>query len=126
MKKDNFLMFFWIFMISLWIFIMTFFNDIEQYVITSIINMWNIMIFLSIIYRKKRKKNEPLKDERTEKISCKSIWISWFITFLLLNIFFWIDKFSDAFDSSQLFWILSLIMIFTFVWARLYYNNKNL
>jgi hypothetical protein len=104
---------------------MTFYNNIEQYIVNWIMNSWTIMIILAVVYKKKIEKWEPLEDERTKMINYKSFWFSWFISFLVLNIFFWVDKFSWNIDSNILFWILSLTMIFSFMFWKIYYNFKS-
>ncbi len=124
MKKYDYLMFLWIICIIAWISLMTFIDNIEQYIINAIMNTWTIMIIMSIIFKKKAENQEPLEDERTKLINYKAFWFSWFITFIVLNLFFWIDKFSSIVNSNILFWVLSLTMIFSFIAWKLYYHNK--
>lgn len=125
MKKYDYLMFLGIILIISWVSIMTFLDNIEQYIISSILNIWTIMIILSLFFKKRLEKWQPLEDERTKLINYKAFSLSWFISFLILNIFFWIDKFSWVIDSNLLFWILSLIMIFSFIFWKFYYSFKS-
>lgn len=125
MKKYDYLMFLWIIFIITWVSLMTFIDNIEQYIINAIMNIWTIMIILSIYFKKKLEKWEPLEDERTKLINYKAFWFSWVISFVVLNVFFWIDKFSWIINSNILFWILSLTMIFSFIVWKIYYNFKS-
>lgn len=125
MKKENYLYLLWVISIIVWLLIMSFAPNNIQAWGSSIINFWSIMIFIWFIQAKKRSKNELLKDERTEKVACKSIWLSWFITFIVINIFFWIDRYTNIIlTNNQIFSLLFFIMIFSVIIWKVYYNKK--
>ncbi len=64
-------------------------TDYGDVVILTIINTGTIMIIIGAIGLNKKGISH---DERTKKLSARAISHSWFITFIMLNILFWIDQ----------------------------------
>lgn len=125
MQKEKYLTILWVILIISWIMMMTFINSVSQELTISIVNIWTVMIFTWFIYKKRNLRNETLRDERTEKIASKSVWLSWFTTLIILNILFWLDKFSNLnFSTEKILWILIFIMIISLLSGKLYYNKK--
>lgn len=60
--------------------------------ISNILINIGVAIIAVLLVRLRRTGNLPEKDERTKKLGAYGLSYSWFITFLALNLLFWIDR----------------------------------
>ena len=73
--------------------------------ILSMVNAGTIMIIIgAVAYHKK----ELRSDERTKKMGAKALSVSWFITFIAINILFWVDELKLIEMSAKA--VLSLLL----------------
>ncbi|WP_406660131.1 hypothetical protein V7O66_09770 [Methanolobus sp. ZRKC3] len=79
----------------------------------SLINIGAVIIFVTFL-RAKRYRSGPLKDERTVRIGSYGLSYSWFVSFLVLNILFWIDNMAlIKLTVAQVLAIMFFVMIVT-------------
>lgn len=57
----------------------------------SLINIGAIIIFVTL-WRARRYRDGPVKDERTVKIGAYGLSYSWFITLMVIALLFWVDE----------------------------------
>lgn len=79
----------------------------------SLINIGSIILFITFL-RARRYRKGLVKDERTVKIGSYGLSYSWFVSFIVLNLLFWIDYLSMVkFTVPQVIGIMFIVMIVT-------------
>lgn len=92
----------------------------------TLINAGAVMVVIAFISHI-RYGNKVVKDERTKKIGALALSYSWFISFILINILYWIDYLKIfSFSADQVLGILMFTMIFTAGIIQMYYKRKGL
>ncbi|SRR6056297_1380190 len=92
--------------------LLTLFENYQQGGI-SLINVGAIILFVTF-FRVKRYRSGPLKDERTVRIGAYGLSYSWFVSFLVLNLLFWIDNMALLKPTvPQVLGIMFFVMIVT-------------
>ncbi|MFA0821305.1 MAG: hypothetical protein ACC612_00235 [Methanomethylovorans sp.] len=82
--------------------------------ISNILINIGVAIIAVLLVRLRRTGNLPEKDERTKKLGAYGLSYSWFITFLALNLLFWIDRLHFAqLSVSTVIFILFILMLVT-------------
>ena len=84
-----------------------------------------VAIIAVLLVRLRRTGNLPEKDERTKKLGAYGLSYSWFITFLMLNLLFWIDRLHFAqLTVSNVIFILFILMLVTAKGFQWYFLSK--
>ena len=97
-------------------------TDYSTQIILTFINAGTIMIILGAISYQKKGVGH---DERTKKISAKALSLSWFITFIALNLLFWIDELQVfQLTAKQVLSILMPLMLLTGAGLQAYMRKK--
>lgn len=79
----------------------------------TLINAGSIVLFVTFL-RARRYRRGAIKDERTVKIGSYGLSYSWFVSFIVLNLLFWIDNLSLVeFTVPQVIGIMFVVMIVT-------------
>jgi len=82
--------------------------------ISNILINIGVAIIAVLLVRLRRTGNLPEKDERTKKLGAYGLSYSWFITFLALNLLFWIDRLHFVqLTVSSVIIILFILMLVT-------------
>lgn len=82
--------------------------------ISNILINIGVAIIAVLLVRLRRTGNLPEKDERTKKLGAYGLSYSWFITFLMLNLLYWIDRLHFAqLTVSNVIFILFILMLVT-------------
>ena len=81
--------------------------------ISNILINIGVAIIAVLLVRLRRTGNLPEKDERTKKLGAYGLSYSWFITFLALNLLFWIDRlhFVQLTVSSVIIILFTLMLV---------------
>ena len=73
-----------------------------------------VALIAVLLIRLRRTGNLPEKDERTKQLGAYGLSYSWLITFLALNLIFWIDRLRFAqLTVSEVVFILGILMLVT-------------
>lgn len=104
-----------------WLIDMKVFDDgISNWFFNGII-IW-LFVYWLITYKDK---NRAIQDERTKKISAYSISFSWFLTYLFIMWFFWINVFvKNSLTVNQNLAIVLFFMAISAMLSKLYFNTK--
>ena len=93
--------------------------------ISNILINIGVAIIAVLLVRLRRTGNLPEKDERTKKLGAYGLSYSWFITFLMLNLLFWIDRLHFAqLTVSNVIFILFILMLVTAKGFQWYFLSK--
>jgi hypothetical protein len=93
--------------------------------ISNILINIGVAIIAVLLVRLRRTGNLPEKDERTNKLGAYGLSYSWFITFLALNLLFWIDRLHFAqLTVSNVIFILFILMLVTAKGFQWYFLSK--
>lgn len=100
------------------------FLDMNNFYSIVLLNIGAIMIVLAILY--KNKYGAGIRaDERDRRIGSAGVSYSWFFTFILVNVLYWIDHFlPGALTVQQVIGILMVFMIFTTIGFKEYFKRK--
>lgn len=104
-------------------------------VLAGLLNMGNeevsilinigVAIIVVLLVRLKRTGNLPEKDERTTKLGAYGLSYSWFVTFLALNMLFWVDRLQLVkLTVSGVLFILFVLMLVTAKGFQWYFLSK--
>ncbi len=79
----------------------------------TLINIGSVLLFVTFL-RARRQRKGLVKDERTVRIGSYGLSYSWFVSFIVLNLLFWIDNLSLLkFTVPQVIGIMFIVMIAT-------------
>lgn len=93
--------------------------------ISNILINIGVAIIAVLLVRLRRTGNLPEKDERTKKLGAYGLSYSWFITFLMLNLLYWIDRLHFAqLTVSNVIFILFILMLVTAKGFQWYFLSK--
>jgi len=93
--------------------------------VSNILINIGVAIIAVLLVRLKRTGNLPEKDERTQKLGAYGLSYSWFITFLVLNLLFWIDRLQFVqLSVSSVIIILFILMLVTAKGFQWYFLSK--
>ncbi len=93
--------------------------------ISNILINIGVAIIVVLLVRLRRTGNLPEKDERTKKLGAYGLSYSWFITFLMLNLLYWIDRLHFAqLTVSNVIFILFILMLVTAKGFQWYFLSK--
>ena len=84
-----------------------------------------ITIIVATIFRKRKLKSMPEKDERIKKLSMYGLGYSWITTFLIITIFFWFDYFELIKITTQQYYTIvsSTMIVSAIVFQRVLYKK---
>lgn len=83
------------------------------------------MLAIAIIVGAKTKEGEAVTDERTQKITDKSLAYSWWLTYLLISALLWIDYYKiAALTVPNTLAIIFFFMVFSSCFLKMYYKRK--
>ena len=90
----------------------------------TLINIGTVIIFINFI-RNRKYRSGPRKDERTVKIGSYGLAYSWFVSFIALNLLFWIDDLEIIrFTVPQVLAVMFIVMIVTAKGSQWYLFRK--
>lgn len=94
-------------------------------VVSNILINIGVAIIAVLLVRLRRIGNLPEKDERTKKLGAYGLSYSWLITFLALNLLFWIDRLQFIqLTVSGVIFILFILMLATAKGFQWYFLSK--
>lgn len=93
--------------------------------ISNILINIGVAIIAVLLVRLRRNGNLPEKDERTKKLGAYGLSYSWLITFVALNLLFWIDRLQFVqLTVSCVIFILFILMLVTAKGFQWYFLSK--
>jgi uncharacterized membrane protein len=93
--------------------------------VSNILINIGVAIIAVLLVRLRRTGNLPEKDERTKKLGAYGLSYSWLITFLALNLLFWIDRLQFVrLTVSGVIFILFILMLATAKGFQWYFLSK--
>ncbi len=96
----------------------------DEEISNILINIGGAIIAVLLV-RIRRTGNLPEKDERTKKLGAYVLSYSWFITFFMLNLLYWIDRLHFAhLTVSNVIIILFILMLVTAKGFQWYFLSK--
>ncbi len=106
--------------------LMNIFTDANQTLVISMIISGSVLIIYTVYYQIRYKETGgPVQDEWIRRINTASLANSWFITFILILLIFWIDHLHIySFTIDQVVAILFITMILTANMFQLYFRKK--
>ena len=102
------------------------FTNIDKIITITLITAGTIIILISVYHHLKyREKGAPTQDEWSRKISTASLANSWFVTFIVMIILFWVNYFNwIQFNVNQTIGLLFFTMILTANIFQLYFKKR--
>ena len=96
---------------------------IDSEISTGIISVGTAFIFVALFIKITKRDNELVHDERTKKIQSMSLANSWWLTYVLIAILFWVDRFYSM-TAESILGILLFFMVVTYVIMTMYFQHK--
>ncbi len=94
--------------------------------VSNILINIGVAIIAVLLVRLRRNGNLPEKDERTKKLGAYGLSYSWLITFVALNLLFWIDRLQFIqLSVSGVIFILFVLMLMTAKGFQWYFLSKD-
>jgi uncharacterized membrane protein YfcA len=90
---------------------------------TGIISVGTAFIFIALFIKITKRDDELAHDERTKKIQSMSLANSWWLTYVLIAILFWVDRFYSL-TAESILGILLFFMVITYALMTMYFQHK--
>jgi len=122
MKKFEKLIMFGVIALIIGIFLEIYFPN-DDFIPINIISFGSAMICIVIMFKVFKRDQEPAKDERIIKINHMSLANSWWLTYVVIAILYWVNRYYPMTADS----ILGLVMFFmvvTYAIFVMYFNRK--
>lgn len=90
----------------------------------ALINAGTILLLVNYVYMKRR--NLVVRDERSMRVAQAAFSASWFVTFVTLNVMFWLQRSlpEPGMTADWYFGVLFLVMLASAIFFKVWYRNK--
>ncbi len=96
---------------------------IDSFISINVISIGTAFIFVGLFLKLTKRNDELSHDERTKKIQSLSLANSWWLTYVLIAVLFWVDRYYTLTTESVL-GILLFFMVITYAIMTFYFQRK--
>lgn len=96
---------------------------IDSFISINVISIGTAFIFVGLFLKITKRDDELAHDERTKKIQSLSLANSWWLTYVLIAVLFWVDRYYTLTTESVL-GILLFFMVITYAIMTFYFQRK--